>query len=128
MAGLDTTSRVDPNYIPMAPHSLALVTEVIQEINYVSMTPQANKVLDTEGYLIARNLSPAEDSIQSAINSNDIMVHNMKKLEMDNSSSEGHSISSTEPKHQNVVMNRKPLPRKRKLSKLFTLLTFLNDT
>ncbi|GAB4845930.1 hypothetical protein Ancab_024936 [Ancistrocladus abbreviatus] len=114
MEGLDTTSKMDPNYIPIAPHPLAPVTEVIQEINSISMTPQADKVLTTEGFFIAQNLPLAEESTQLAINSNDTVVCNMKKLDMDNSSLEGHSISSTEPKHRKCTDEWKALAKKKK--------------
>ncbi|GAB4845961.1 hypothetical protein Ancab_024966 [Ancistrocladus abbreviatus] len=97
MASLDSSHVMGSRYLPMTSQPFTQGTELIQDENSIHMDLPTEKVTNKGDYLVDQFRNHVEDSSKNEVTSNDI-AFKFEKIKMENSSSEGHSISSKEPK------------------------------
>ncbi|GAB4831194.1 hypothetical protein Ancab_005203 [Ancistrocladus abbreviatus] len=127
IAGLDNSHVVDSRYIPLSSQSLAPITEVIQQINFIPMTPHIEKVITDGGSMVFSSLPPTKDSTKTDVNSSDIVVCNLQKLEMKTPAQRDIPLVPLNLSIGKELMMGNLSSRKRKFSKLHLTLMCLNE-
>ncbi|GAB4857042.1 hypothetical protein Ancab_014953 [Ancistrocladus abbreviatus] len=112
MAGLDMSIVVAPGLCSFGP--LDLPKEVIHSESQPTDLVGTNKEFDVSRFLIDHVLYQEEESTKNELTSNDTMIQNLNKLDMDNSGSKGHSITLADPKCRKVFDADKPITKKKK--------------
>ncbi|GAB4838929.1 hypothetical protein Ancab_028461 [Ancistrocladus abbreviatus] len=100
MAGLDMTNAIGHGMGSFQPQTIP--SEVVHDEHSATMLIEANKDLDEE-------VSPRNE-----LASNDTMIQNLKRLDVENSSFDGQSITSAEPKHRRIFDDDKSTSKKKK--------------
>ncbi|GAB4829318.1 hypothetical protein Ancab_018988 [Ancistrocladus abbreviatus] len=114
MVGLDGSHLLDPRYLPLSSQPLALVTEIFQAMNSIPINSRLYRINSDGGSLTPQDGSFAANFTKIDVHFNDKVVHNFQKLEMEQSSFEGHSISSVDPNHRKRTDDGKSIPKKKK--------------
>ncbi|GAB4846449.1 hypothetical protein Ancab_025454 [Ancistrocladus abbreviatus] len=112
MVGLNMSSVVALGIGPFGPPDLP--KEMASDANLANTIIETNREFDVEGFLTAKAPHQVDETIENELMSNDTMIQNLKRLDVKNSSSEGHSISSVEAKRRKVVDDVKPISKKKK--------------
>ncbi|GAB4838806.1 hypothetical protein Ancab_028348 [Ancistrocladus abbreviatus] len=111
MDGLDMSSVVAPGICSFGPQDLT--KEMAHDEPSTNMIIETNREFDVKGFL-ADHVPHQTNEINNELMSNDTTIQNLKRLDVDNSSFEGHSVTSMEPKHRKVFDADKPTSKKKK--------------
>ncbi|GAB4855021.1 hypothetical protein Ancab_023608, partial [Ancistrocladus abbreviatus] len=112
MAGLDISSIVAHGICSFGP--LDLIKEMAHDKPLANMSIETNKEFNVEGFLVDHVPHQIDEINKNKLMSNDTMIQNLKRLDVDNSSFEGHSITLVEPKHQKAFDADKTTLKKKK--------------
>ncbi|GAB4833807.1 hypothetical protein Ancab_032056 [Ancistrocladus abbreviatus] len=112
MAGLDMLNTVAPGIYSFNP--LEWPKEMVQDENSANDIFETNEEFDVGGFLSDQAPYPINEPIKNELLSNDNMIQNLKRLDVENSSSEGQSITSVEPKRHKASNVDKPVSKKKK--------------
>ncbi|GAB4849693.1 hypothetical protein Ancab_004487 [Ancistrocladus abbreviatus] len=111
MTGLDISNMVAPDMCSFCP--IDLPKEIVQDEYSANVLIEANKAFKTRIFLVDHDPNQANETLKNEITSNDTMVQNLKNLDVNNSGSVGHSVTSTKPKCKKVF-NEDKLTLKKK--------------
>ncbi|GAB4830859.1 hypothetical protein Ancab_004886 [Ancistrocladus abbreviatus] len=75
-------------------------TDSLQDEHLITQIFETDKNKTDGKKFLDQIICPPEDSGKTKLNSNDTVVKNLRQLDVDNSSSEGHSINSNDTKRR----------------------------
>ncbi|GAB4852050.1 hypothetical protein Ancab_016243 [Ancistrocladus abbreviatus] len=110
MASLDISNVVNPGICSFCP--MDLPKEMVQDEHLATILMEAHKAIDIGNFLADHDRNQPNETIKNEITSNDTMVQNLKKLDVENSSSKRHFVTSAEPKCRKVVDEGRPTLKK----------------
>ncbi|GAB4843088.1 hypothetical protein Ancab_013067 [Ancistrocladus abbreviatus] len=111
-AGLDMSNMVAPSLYSFRP--LDLPKEMVHTKSQPTILVGTNKEFDISRFLIDHVPHQEDESTKNELTSNHTMIQNLNKLDLDNSGSKGHSITSADPKRRKVFDADKPITKKKK--------------
>ncbi|GAB4860463.1 hypothetical protein Ancab_035623 [Ancistrocladus abbreviatus] len=100
MTGLALPEGIHHDFYHVSHQTLVATTDGIQNTHSTTLLVDESKNDDDEQLLLAQVICPPKESAETILNSNDIVVKHLKQLEVENSSSEGPSINSTDVKRR----------------------------
>ncbi|GAB4860804.1 hypothetical protein Ancab_035967 [Ancistrocladus abbreviatus] len=112
MADLDISSVVAPGICSFSLRDLT--KEMAHDETLANISIETNREFDVGGFLANHVPYQVDEIIKNELMSNDTMIQNLKRLDVENSSSEGHSVTSAEPKHRKAFDVDKPTSKKKK--------------
>ncbi|GAB4845809.1 hypothetical protein Ancab_039218, partial [Ancistrocladus abbreviatus] len=114
MADFDIPSIMVSRFYPVHPKVLFSFNKVLQDGNSITVVVNEDKKVNIGEYQIEQIFSQPNESTRNDLNSNNIMVKNLKQLEMDNFSFEGLSVSSGDLQRRKKEEDGRQTPKKKK--------------
>ncbi|GAB4850686.1 hypothetical protein Ancab_029993 [Ancistrocladus abbreviatus] len=110
--GLDLSSVVAPGIYSFSSRDLS--KDMAHADSSANIIIETNNKFDVEGFLTDQVPHEVDKIQKNEMMSNDTMIQNLKRLDVESYNSKRHSVTSAKPKHRKAFDTDKPTSKKKK--------------